>query len=451
MMRYKYSQFNQCFKRNDETYLYNAMTGALAQITDNSLRSILKLKENQIINSGEIPDKLLVNLQKCGFVVQESVDEYQTYIEYRKNAVGNDKTLRIVVAPTLGCNFKCPYCYEEHVPSRMAKDIQQKLIEYINKRLEIENFSRLVVCWYGGEPLLAIDIIESLARKLMAICHQKGIIYQSIMVSNGYLLDEKNANILKNIDVKDIQITIDGTKTIHGKRRILKGKPELNTYEQILAGINIALEKGIQVSVRMNIDSTNMEGVKLAIQQLSNYISDKQNVHIYLGKLFSISEGADAYKSKILSSKEFIKCSLEGLDICKKLGFKVEKRDIFLRQKPWYCPAPYGNSIVIDPWGYLYYCWNDIGRHEYSIGILESNGEVSRSEVQKIEHNKWKNYGSTINTKCRICKALPLCGGGCARQQVHGVKEPECDSKAMCVQNFLNKMMEWREKDGNRD
>lgn len=45
----------------------------------------------------------------------------------------------------------------------MSRDVQEKVVELVKARAE--SVMRLSVTWYGGEPLLALDIIENLTNK----------------------------------------------------------------------------------------------------------------------------------------------------------------------------------------------------------------------------------------------------------------------------------------------
>ena len=76
----------------------------------------------------------------------------------------------------------------------MSKDIQDKIVEYV--RRQVSTISQLSVNWYGGEPLLAIDVIESLTEHFLKICKENNITYSSTIITNGYLLDMETVNRL---------------------------------------------------------------------------------------------------------------------------------------------------------------------------------------------------------------------------------------------------------------
>ena len=79
----------------------------------------------------------------------------------------------------------------------------------------------LSIDWYGGEPLLEMDLIKNMSKQFIAICQEKEVQYNSSMVTNGYHLTPQIAKELKELKVENIQITIDGPEDIHNARRIL--------------------------------------------------------------------------------------------------------------------------------------------------------------------------------------------------------------------------------------
>ena len=81
------------------------------------------------------------------------------------------RTLSLIIAPTTGCNFACPYCFEpKKNPKTMTREVEDRIIEYVRSRTLAENIS---LTWYGGEPLLAFDIIERLYDRIIAETEKK--------------------------------------------------------------------------------------------------------------------------------------------------------------------------------------------------------------------------------------------------------------------------------------
>jgi len=88
----------------------------------------------------------------------------------------------------------------------------------------------------------------------MELAGENHVKYSSNIVTNGYLLDGDVAEELKGYGVHHAQITLDGSKTTHNKRRPLKGGGP--TFSRILSNI-AAASKHLDIAIRVNVDKRN--------------------------------------------------------------------------------------------------------------------------------------------------------------------------------------------------
>ncbi len=100
-------------------------------------------------------------------------------------------------------------------------------------------------------------------RKIAEHCRELDITMTA--TTNGYDLD-KYIDLLTEFNFKQIQVTVDGVGKINDRLRV--HKDGVSTYERILANAERALELGIQVSIRVNVDSQNIYGMKDLIDDL---------------------------------------------------------------------------------------------------------------------------------------------------------------------------------------
>lgn len=233
----KVSKFTIPFVRNNEYFLYNTQSLSLIRI-DKPCYNII---ERSIVDSN-----CLDNLNKDTYAILQTksmIDDnndtnskdFCLKMEYLKRlkSFGN-RTLSLVIAPTLACNFACPYCYEANLPlTIMREEVEDKIIDFIN------SFSKrcdsLEICWEGGEPLLGIKRIKSLLNKIK----EKSLLpltYHSI-ITNGYLFSKEIAYYFSNENLNFVQITIDGQEKTHNKSRILKNGGD--SYGQIISNIDM--------------------------------------------------------------------------------------------------------------------------------------------------------------------------------------------------------------------
>ena len=153
----------------------------------------------------------------------------------------------IIVMPTYDCNFRCPYCYEQHRLKNgqewLENTMSHEMIEAVFAAVENYKARGYAVgscTLYGGEPFLAKNI--AVVREIAEHCKSLGLSMDAI--TNGYDLEEY-LDFLVEYNCKELQVTVDGVGEINDRRRIHKdGKP---TYDRILKNVELALQRGVQI------------------------------------------------------------------------------------------------------------------------------------------------------------------------------------------------------------
>jgi len=209
-------------------------------------------------------------LYEHGFLVEDFVDESQI-VEYlfNKEIYGN-KTLELTIIPTNACNFDCVYCYQKEPYFFMSKETMDSIIFYIEKH--IGEYTGLLISWFGGEPLLAKELMVEFMEKVRMICLKKHIPFYSNVTTNGYELDLKTFKSLIKNHVLYYQITIDGPKEIHNKQR--PHKTNSDSFEKIVKNLMDIKEnvKGnrYKIAVRVNISTSVQPYIEDFIEWLYN-------------------------------------------------------------------------------------------------------------------------------------------------------------------------------------
>lgn len=133
----------------------------------------------------------------------------------------SSKGLGLIIAPTLRCNFGCEYCYVGRNAGRMNVDARARLKAFFTRHLLVKG--RAAVCWTGGDPSLALEVVRELSAHFIDTCAQKEAGYDSVMITNGYLLGDSMLSTLADCRVRAVQITLDGHRRFHDARRHLAG------------------------------------------------------------------------------------------------------------------------------------------------------------------------------------------------------------------------------------
>jgi len=165
-------------------------------------------------------------LKEACFLVSDDFDEsgIQSII---KNVINN--RINIVFITTDDCNFRCSYCYESHIKKSIDKNTYDDTLKFLNRFEKDE----LLINWFGGEPTLRMNEIHYFMQEVYKLKKFKKI--TSSIVTNGYLLSEKNFNQLINDHINNFQITLDGLKDEHNKHRFLEGG--IGTFDTIIKNL----------------------------------------------------------------------------------------------------------------------------------------------------------------------------------------------------------------------
>lgn len=421
-----WSKYNILSKSEKYGYLlFNTMSLAFIRINEQDIDMWKKLRET--------PDSY-TNFQNYDFLIKARIlvdnqeDDLNVYLaDVLKNRY-NSSDMALTILPTRGCNFGCIYCYEQDRPNVLMNEQTEKaIVKFVCSN---SNLKRLSVVWYGGEPLLNFDSMVRLTKMFK----QLNIEYSAKIVSNGYLLTKEKANLMKDLAIRNIQITFDGSEEIHNQRRfLLGGQP---TYRKIMDNLKylLSINKEITIDIRTNIDRRNKDDYNKFYQDFKSEINDKR-VTMYSGFVsdllssecvspeFNISEGG--YKAQFI------------LDIFDKYG--IEIKSFLPKYRRHSCVASKYFAFVIGPEGELYKCWRMVGNQKETIG------NVNDGSLDMVKFSKYLiGADYTLDSKCLQCEFITLCGGGCPLVRMRNKYEKISLNHCCPEKTHMEQLMELR-------
>jgi uncharacterized protein len=427
-MKYKLSSYHvstaEIGVENTKRILYSTKTGKTMMVGSDLYDKLLNNDFNRISTSS------LNQLFKYELIVPHDENEFLSVLGQNKGGITELDSLGITIQPTANCQLGCNYCGQVHSKENASDDLQQKILDRIEKKLSNTNrYKTLSVMWYGGEPLLGYSQIKSMSRVLQNVSKAKGVNYIASMITNGLSLKpEVFKELYLNHHVYSFQITIDGTKEHHDTRRMTK--EGISTYDIILNNIiNISKLPDYQkhtkkpILLRINIDKTNYQSVTSLIDILASHdLQDKVSIN------FSpvINWGDLTYGDELgLSKQEYAKLEIEWFVYSISKGFGTPEIIPSRTLQP--CMVVDKDSEVYDAKGNIYPCYEFsytpmYDNPEHTIGNLKQPEETY---TQNVKTRDW--YDSELeNGKswCKGCKFFPVCGGGCVKQWY--VDEPAC-------------------------
>ena len=257
----KFSKFNIFVKkRNDQYYyLFNTLTGSTFIVDENVKREVEK------DNVKYFNEKITEEYLEKGILVKDEVDENRYFDHAFNKAKYFTKSISLTVLLTQDCNLRCVYCYEgagERINGSLNDEIRENIYKFIVNQVETRNADLVYMVLFGGEPLLNFrDNVEWL-DKIKKYCDDNKKQFVTSIVSNGILFDDFIMEKLSEYKCEGIQITLDGIKNVHDKRRIYKnGK---GSFDDVICGINKVRDyvKLPNPVIRINIDKTNLNDTK---------------------------------------------------------------------------------------------------------------------------------------------------------------------------------------------
>ena len=419
---------------------YNALTGAFLVLDEDELAEADRVLQRVEEGLGTGPlTAVQRRLVDRGFVVDDARDERAVlrsrYHDARRDVTG----LSLTVAPTLNCNFDCDYCFQEHSPKRMSDRDVDDLVDFVGARLRPG--TSLAVTWFGGEPLVAFDVIEGLAPRLAQLCEARSCSFVHSMITNGYLLTADRARFLGSIPTfQYAQITLDGSPDQHDHRRVTLARR--GTFDRIVENVVTAIPF-VDVSVRVNVDRTNAASVEeLLVVLKSRGLASR--VFVYLAHVWEYTAEVEGPAGSFLSKEEFAGLEARFQFLKFRLGFRTGASLPKPRSGPQ-CVADRPDGYVVAPGGLVFNCWNEVhlgasdasarystaprdgrpggtscvaagpvapepGRRKAGAAVpvaLSAKPDPARKQ------REWDSYDPFGHRPCESCAVAPLCMSGC--------------------------------------
>lgn len=141
------------------------------------------------------------------------------------------------------------YCFEHGCHhDKMSMETADAVVEYIKANW---NHGLFNVTWFGGEPLLAPDIIDYISEKMC----KAGINYISRITTNGYELTPEIVNkAIREWHTNKIQISIDVLFEEYDKVKKYDSNQDGRSSKKVLRNTKLALDAGLKVMVRINFN-----------------------------------------------------------------------------------------------------------------------------------------------------------------------------------------------------
>jgi len=379
-------------------------------------------------------------LQEHGFLVADRAAD-RAALDRFFTTVSEDKTeLHITVLTTLQCNFACDYCFQgDHgdynkFADKMSMETAARVATWIERELDRVRPERLVVMFFGGEPLLNLPVMYEIAERAWQAAQARGVSMGTSIITNGLLLTREVVDRMLPWGLKGVKITLDGDRDTHNRMRPLRGGQ--GTFDRIIDNMRAVADR-VPIAIGGNFDETSVDSYPALLEFLSQQDFaaklSKVNFKPVIRNAAMVAADAAPQGKKLLplipvghdnkplggtcmtsagkGAGTATACNSCG-ELDDKLGFL--RQETQRRGFPTASGVPTGpchvhmkHAHTIGPDGSLYACPGFTGEKSQSTGHIDDRRESWRESArERFERlHPWD--------ECGDCAFIPVCAGGC--------------------------------------
>jgi uncharacterized protein len=321
----------------------------------------------------------------------------------------SDRFLHLILLPTEACNFRCVYCYEEFKYRQMEPWVVEGVKGLLSRRAP--GLSDLTLSWFGGEPLLARGVIETImlhAGELRRV--HPSMQLRSNATTNGYLLTREVFDHLLALGVSEYQISFDGPRACHDRKRVLAGGK--GTFDRIWGNL-LAIRDApgeFTITVRVHVDEENASEIPAFIDEYAESFGTNRHFELFIRGLARLG-GPNDSKLKVFERGEGEKV-FEGL---RGLARSRGARLMGLEPDHAVCYAARGNSFVIRSNGRINKCTVALEHPNNQVGRIREDGTVELAVPKLRMWMRGLESGSAEELKCPMrgyADPIPLVPAG---------------------------------------
>ncbi|MCR6545516.1 thioether cross-link-forming SCIFF peptide maturase [Dehalobacterium formicoaceticum] len=370
-------------------------------------------------------------------LAQDIKEEFQELIaqgqlfsqdEYRDKYSTNDSSIlkSLCLNVSHDCNLRCAYCFAgsgNFGGQRLLMSVEtgKKALDYLLKHSG--NRKHCEVDFFGGEPLLNIDVVKELIAYGREQGERLGKEIKFTLTTNGVALDEKTQEYLNREGIS-VVLSLDGRREVNDRvRKFPSGK---GSYEIIHDHFKKFVESRNHENYYLRGTFTGWN--KDFFQDARHLVEEGYRI-ISLEPVVTAPEDEYALKETDLPvlKEEYFKLARyyrQRKAAGKPFQFFHFNLDLThgpcLPKRLSGCGAGY-EYLVVTPEGDFYPCHQFVGREEYKMGSLEVE------EVDQEIGRRFREAHIYHKPACRECWARFYCSGGChanADAANHNILEP---------------------------
>lgn len=211
------SPFIKTFKSPRKFYLYSVNKNAVKEISEDTY-NYLENPNSQCFNTE------LKHLEESGLLAPNPIKKLEHPDSKNLEGILENRLEHLVLQITQACNLTCSYCpYANKTDNHLQRNHSNKFMTFETAKRAIDYFfshsvdrDKVVISFYGGEPLIGIDLIYKLVEYVKDNYIGKDITFN--MTTNATLLTDEIMDFIVNNNF-NVVFSIDGPEEIHDINR----------------------------------------------------------------------------------------------------------------------------------------------------------------------------------------------------------------------------------------
>ena len=433
----------------DEVFLMNTFTDAQLIVSRDVVDLLDRVHDDEAWSDAE--REAIEQLADHGFVVRDRAAERAELQAFFRDVREGTDTLKVTLLTTLQCNFACDYCIQgDHgdynkTAAKMTLEMAARVASWIEARMDAIAPRRLVLTFFGGEPLLNMPVLYYLAERLHHSGTARGVEVLINIITNGLLLSREMVERLNPLGLNGIKITLHGDRDAHNRSRPLRGGQ--GTFDRIIAntravadltriavGGNFEVDTAASYPALLDFLAAQDFAPRLSKVTFKPVIREKSTVKRGTIPLTLVGAGVTP-ADKPLNGACMTSAGTGVSRVCDTCNF-VDEQMAFLRDETRKrgfatadgvhmgpCEIHKEHAHTIGPDGSLFACPGFAGEALQSTGHIDGRVEEYRSQALRNFERlaAWE--------QCHDCAFIPVCAGGCtvaAHNELGDMHAPNC-------------------------
>lgn len=316
----------------------------------------------------------------------------------------SSKIQELILLPTEKCNLRCTYCYEDFKIGKMSEETQVGVERFLDRR--VSDLTQLRFNWFGGEPLVAKDVVLRLSQYAKRLCDERGVAFLGGLTTNAYLLDRALLEELVACKQDFFQVTLDGWGETHDAvRRFANGRGSFDRIWINLLGMQASAVR-FDTLLRIHVRRQNLGELPELMERLGDVFAGDDRFRLDFEHLRDLGGPGGATVNDPVGPDEMrqIEASMraiyqsrrptdldaaeadrsatvadEALRAAKAMGESAgaQRREDLIAGGPYICYASKANSLLIRANGRIGKCTVALNDDRNDIGRLNPDGTVT--------------------------------------------------------------------------